>query len=212
MVLASDQQRFERRLDALVRQETPFAIAVALTKTAKDAQAEVERRMPVLLDKPTTFTKRGVGISPARKARPVAQVFVKRIQAQYLRIQSTGGVRKPRKKVLIHPAGIRKNKFGNIPRTAVGRAMARSDTFVASGRDPRASHLSPGIYQRGKYRKRGAGRGRGFVKLLIAFDDAQTYQRRFPFDQITIDVGRRVFRDRFRNELRRAVFKATRIK
>lgn len=57
----------------------PYAVAVALTKTAKDAQAEVKRQLPVVFNNPTRYTLNSTYITPAKKADavPSAEVFFK---------------------------------------------------------------------------------------------------------------------------------------
>ena len=66
----------------------------------------IERQIDIVFDRPTPFTRRGVGYRPAYKNRPVARVFIKDIQARY-RTREYGGVRMPRKRALVLPVGQR---------------------------------------------------------------------------------------------------------
>jgi hypothetical protein len=148
------------------RNNIAFAQVVALTKTAKAVAGDVSRSFERTLDRPTPFTKKSMGTSPATKQRPVARVFVKRIQAEYLRLQETGGTRRPVRRAILMPAAIRLNRYGNIARGAIRRLLARPDTFsdTIGG--------TAGIWQRSK-----AGR----LKLLVRYEDRATYRPRLQF-------------------------------
>lgn len=83
--VATDFNRFGAALGRLQREQLPFAAALALTDTARAAQAEVTRALPAIFAAkgrpPTPFTMRAVGVTPARKSDLRAVVFVKRLQA-----------------------------------------------------------------------------------------------------------------------------------
>lgn len=148
------------------RRAMELAEAIALTKTAKDCQANTEKRIKRKLDRPTPFTQRGVAIVPARSGRLKSTVYIRRIQATYLERQETGGRVTPKRRALLTPAGARLNKYGNLSRGQVRRLLARPDTF--SGR----INATSGIWQRKR---------RGGVKLLIAYDEEWTYRPRLGF-------------------------------
>lgn len=68
-------------LEAIVTQwarvagdQMPFAIAVALTRTAAAAKVEIERQLPSLIDRPTPYTMRGFRLYPATKRKLMAEV------------------------------------------------------------------------------------------------------------------------------------------
>lgn len=170
----------------------PFAIAKALTDTAKlDAQPAVERRIELAFDRPTPFTKRGVGIAAARKGTdPVATVFIKDVQAKYLSLEETGGVRLPKRRALVLPAGQRVNQYGNLPRGVVQRLLGRPDVF--SGQVKGVG----GIWQRRKG---------GKVKLLIRFESEARYQPRFQFAKTVEEIARTSFPRRLDDALASAL-------
>jgi hypothetical protein len=66
------------------------------------------------------------------------------------------------------------NAYGNLPRSALRRLLARKDVFVARRRDPRTRHLEPGLYQRWD----------GRLIQLIAFEEQAQYEPRFPFEEV----------------------------
>lgn len=184
MAAGADVRGAQAKLARLGRQ-VQFATAVALTATAKAAQAKVTEELPRRFDRPNPFTMRAIGITPAKRDALVATVFVKPDQAKYLGIQEKGGTRKPEPGRPINlPVKLRTDSYGNIPRrfwSQIDQLRARkayvgSQTystktkrlvssygggiFIANGKDPRTKHLPPGIYERpmvGRQRAGGLG-------------------------------------------------------
>ena len=154
-VNSADLARMKRLLTDFERRQWPFAAARALTATAQAAQVDTTRGMASAFDRPTPFTERAIAVLPATKTTLTAEVFVRPVQARYLGLQEQGGTRQPKRRALVTPAGIRLNKFGNIPNKALRRASARGDAF--SGK----VNGIGGIWQRTK---------RGPLKLLARFD------------------------------------------
>jgi hypothetical protein len=153
-----------RRLQAQA-QQVPYAVAKALTLTARDARQDVMVRMPEAIDRPTPFTLRGIGYTPSTKATLTATVFIRDVQATYLTKLVTGGTVTPKRRALVEPATIRLDRFGNLPRTALARLRGRKDTFSAN------INGIGGIWQR---------KGRG-VKLLVKFEQTQEKRKQFDF-------------------------------
>ena len=182
-------------LNDLERRQLPFATASALTDTAKDAQREEERAIERVFDRPTRFTTKAVGVTPARKTRLEARVFIKRIQADYLALQITGGTRHPRGRAIVLPVRKRVNKFGNIPRNTVKRLLARRDTFSGTVRGV------AGIWQR----QRG-----GRLKLMLAYEPQATYRKRYDFPGNVRRTVRRRFQSNFNRRWRIALATARR--
>jgi len=164
-----------RFLSDLALRQLPFASAMALNDTAEDvAEAEVEN-IEKSFDRPTPFTKKALYRVRASKRKLRAEVGVKRVQAGYLDIHARGGTRKPKARAILVPNKARLNKYGNMPRGAVKRMMARPGAFVASRSDPKTRHLDPGIYIR-----KGRGR-RQKIEQLVAFRGRAQYRPRFDF-------------------------------
>lgn len=66
-----------RHLDALQREQIPFAMALALTETAKDIKAAERKEMLDVFDRPTPYTLNSLFLKPATKQRLEAQVYIK---------------------------------------------------------------------------------------------------------------------------------------
>ena len=169
-----------------VARQIPFATALALTRTAQDAQKNHTKRIPRVFDKPTPFTRRAIGIKRASKYKPVASVFVKDKQAGYLIWQERGGTRYPAKRAHIIPRKVRLNKYGNIPNKSIQRQLAKDNVF--SAKIKRAA----GIWQRMKS---------GKLKFLVQYIPRAKYKKRFRF----IEVSRKTAAARFPVQFRRAL-------
>lgn len=189
-------EEVESAFSSLVKKQVPFAIAKALTMTAKNAQFELSRQVEKKLDRPTPFTKKAFGIKAASKRKPVATVFVKDKQAAYLGYQIEGGTRKPDGKAVLVPANIKLNKYGNIPSLRGGKKvaalLAKPNTFQATIKG------IPGIWQR--YGRKGSK-----VKLLIRFESEVNYRTRLPFDKIVKGVARSKISRNFNTALAQAI-------
>lgn len=120
----------QRELSDAARKQVPFATALAID----EATAAVERTTGALLrsriDRPTPFTLRGLYRKRARKGRLVGEVGFKRAQAQYLATLERGGARTERGQRV--PGAARVDRYGNLPRGAVGKLLASPHVF--SGR------------------------------------------------------------------------------
>jgi hypothetical protein len=182
----------DRALSDAARNQLPFATARALTTTGRGA-AEVEKsRMSTLLDRPTPFTLRGIYAYGATKARPVAEVGIKRIQAQYLGRLASGGTRRADGEPIPVPVGARLNKYGNIPKRSTARMLARADVFEGT-----VKGIS-GIWQRP--RSRG-----GQLKLLVRYEQSVDYSAMYNFQEIALEHVRRNFPQELANSLRQAL-------
>lgn len=197
--IKADVDAAERMLSDIGRKQLPFATAMALNDTAADVKEREERGIEQEFDRPTPFTKRALYVRRATKSRLAAQVGVKPVQAEYLRLQVTGGVRRPKRRALVVPAGARLNRYGNLPKGALGRLGKRANVFATSQGKRRAAHLPPGIYQRT------GGRAGGRVKMLVAFEPRASYAARWQFHPVAMRRARAVFFDHFVGRMRQAM-------
>lgn len=208
-------QRLPRQIDDLAKRQLPFATARALTTTAQLAAGNVTRQLPSIFDRPTPFTQRAIGMERATKSSLQARVFVKDIQAGYLRLQQTGGTRKPAKRALVLPVDMKLNSYGNMPKGAFQRLKAKPNTFVGTvkgvgglwQRPPRGkrrnSFYGGGHGTKGKLRS-----GEGFrtgLTLLARFEPEASYKPRFGFDAKVERVVRAAIGPAFRAELAQAI-------
>lgn len=98
-----------------------FATAVALTRTTRAVKDAMPMVMERELDRPTSFTKRGLYVKGASPARLVAEVGFMDRQASYLKYHIAGGTRTPTSRGIKLPGNITLNSFGNIPKGLIDK-------------------------------------------------------------------------------------------
>lgn len=157
----------ERGLNDVARRQIPFATALAINEVLTEIRRNWEKRLRRALDRPTPFTMKAFGIRRATKRSLTGMVFTKDIQAGYLNWLEEGGERQPKRRAILVPVRQRLNKYGNMPRGAVGRTLASPKTFSGAPKGRPA-----GIYQR-----TGKGKTAG-LKLLVHYADGAIYKPR----------------------------------
>lgn len=193
--LSGNFRDFTRHLNKVEKRQVPFAISLTLNGIAGDIEKNTGKSLSRRLDRPTPFTLRGLFKRRATKRDLAATVGFKPVQAGYLEKQETGGERLPKGRALVVPVGLRLNKYGNMPKDAVRRMLARPDVFsgVVNG--------VAGIWQRKKGRK-----GAGGLKLLVAYARKARYQKRLGFQ----DGAKKTALARVQTNWRKAWARATR--
>lgn len=147
------------------------------------------------LDRPTPFTMRGVRVTMARKSiKGMASVYIEQTRLEYLRFQISGGVRRPRRKVLVIGTG-RRNKHGNTPRqsTLATRLLLKADHFEAT------INGTSGIWRR----RRGGSRRVSLVALYTS--QARYSAGRYKFVEAVELSVRRTFGKNFDRAITRAL-------
>jgi len=185
--MSIDTRPIERRLNGLANSQLPFALALGINEVAGQISEAEQVGLARDLDRPAPVTKRGLFVSRATKRRPVGVVGFKRVQASYLATQATGGTRRAKGKAIVVPVGQRLNKYGNMPKGALKRALTKPDVFSGE------INGVAGIWQRpkrGARRTKSGGHGAGRVatvgkrkglKLLAIYKDSVKYSPRLKF-------------------------------
>jgi len=145
-------------MDRLRRSQLPFAQALALTRTAQEAQRAEKAEIPSRFEVRNTYLERGVRIQAATKRRPQSAVFwrapggaSRRGFADTLARQETGGLKRPRKRMIAIPRQVKRGKSGRITkRNQPAAVLDRKRTFVA----PLGHGGDLGIYERVGKRRR----------------------------------------------------------
>lgn len=193
-----------RGLEELVRsfrdmhqRQLPFAGAKGLTDTARQVQAAETRHISEAFDRPTPFTRRAVGYTPANKQNLTTTIFVRDAQAKYLIPQAVGGRRdfKPFEekfalsespKVALPARAAKLNAYGNISKAQILR-IARDVNSSGNAKRffkgvPRGAKHPDGIYARVNNNTR--------IEPVMVFATEAVYEKRFEFSEIarlTID-------------------------
>lgn len=215
------------------QKQIPYATAVALTKTAKAAQAEVIKEMPRVLDRPKPFTLNSIYIKPATKLTLSAEIGAKDFApkgnpaSKFLRKPVYGGGRSHKgfENALIR-AGImrsneyavpgddlRLNKYGNIPQGAISRMLshlkASPDPLqnITESDRSKAKRRSSAFFYRPEFRGVFIRTGRRAFKVFIKFVTKRpSYRKRLKF----FDIIEQTAMYRFRRELILALRNAAR--
>lgn len=184
--IRSDLKKLTKKLTALEKKQIPFALAKAVTDTAKSVQVAVTRQLKSDIDRPTPFTQKAVGMKRATKKNPEATIFIKPIQSKYLKYQIDGGTRKATadSPVLIAREKQR-NKYGNLPRNKLSRLKAQSKLIV---KDRLAMQ-----------------RLKRSVKPLAYFAKQAVYKPRFKFYERAKSTTQQTFKHKFKAALRQAL-------
>ena len=134
--VSADFERALAAVDAVRTKQLPFATVLALNDAAMEARKKVVAAMPTIFDRPTSFTLNSVGVRTATKSNLTAEVFIKKLQAQYLGIEETGGdrtpatnTRKPGAAALVMPElkNVSLNAYGNLQAGFVARLFKQID-------------------------------------------------------------------------------------
>ncbi len=213
----------EKSLNDLAYKQLPFAKAKALTSLGKlVAEAEV-KNMSAVLDRPTQFTQRSVGVKAATKNSQEAIVYVKDIAAEYLMPYEFGGLNKLNSRALLKPVNVGLNQWGNVPRNVLAKLKTRSDVFFGPVKTKNGEIIN-GVWQRPYYRggsanfrgKTQRGRSRlnglvggasnttGHLKLLFRFADAHPVHQNLGWRAL----AQKVVAVNFRGELGKALAQA----
>lgn len=161
----------------IAEDQIPFATAVALTRTAKDAEKAEQRQMPSELDRPTRFSLNALFTKPATKRELKAHVWLKDTGdasvREYLRKQIEGGDRGAKRferalqRVGLLPQGwvavpgeaAPLDAYGNVPGRFIVQLLSYLNAFSEQGHkanmtDKRRSKLAQRVRSE-----------RGFVRI-----------------------------------------------
>ena len=64
-------------MDDLAKKQVPFALSLALNKTAEEVKAEIVNKMPSYIDRPTAWTLNSLYVIRSTKTKPVAEIGYK---------------------------------------------------------------------------------------------------------------------------------------
>jgi hypothetical protein len=211
-------------LERVASEQVPFALALALTKTAQDVKADLRTAMQSTFDNPRKYTLNSLSVKRATKDNLTATVFVRSPSvANSLKAEIAGGLRdRAVEKVLapVLPPGLfavpgDKAKRGADGKVSIswvsgllaklgvtGRVSAkgtRRRSMAASGTyfllTQRDGRLPPGIYQR-------TARN---VWPLIVFTRQPSYHAKFDWYGIGAASAHQHFPQRFKEAAERAI-------
>lgn len=176
-------------LSDLKRKQIPFATARALTRTAQAAQAEIRKDLPEHFKIRSPFIGANVRIQAARKSDPVAAVLWRGPAssrfAESLARHEVGGLKRPARRYLAIPRGVKRGAGGKIPKSQRPAALLKRKRVytqeVAGGK---------AVFRR---------ESKGAPPKLLYFltPRAATIEAEWEFRATAERVARRVFRKEF---------------
>jgi len=192
-----DLAPFRRWVSDLVKKQIPFATALATTRVAKDAQAELQDEIDEHFISRTKFVERGVRIKAASKARPIAHVGSR---DEFMRLQAEGGTKEGQGDGVAVPVGARLRPTSRTPPGKWPGAVLK-----------KARHFTQKLPSgdKGVFRRMGRGRSRK-VRLLWHLTNKVNVPKRWPIRETVERVVRKQWRKRAKEALRQALKTARR--
>ncbi|MBW5416122.1 MULTISPECIES: hypothetical protein [unclassified Pseudomonas] len=149
-------------LTDLEQNQLPYAMALALTRTAQEAKAAIEQEMQSVFDRPTRYTMNSLRLIPAKKNRLEARVWVKdeadkaAPATKWLTPEVYGGSRPdkrseamlkargilPQGKYVVPGKGAQLDQFGNMKRGQLTKALSGIGGFTEVGYSANATDSS----------------------------------------------------------------------
>lgn len=117
--------KLQRQLSGLGK-DLPKAIAAGINRTARGIEQAVLNGMERHLDRPTPFTLNAIAIQPANAKHLDATLFVKDLQAAYLRTPIQGG--DVSGSIVPVVSNARLNQYGNLPGKRRGLAGIKGNS------------------------------------------------------------------------------------
>lgn len=181
--------------DALVAREIPFAIAVALTRTARDARQRLVAELPQHFQIRTPYTEKRLRFKAATKRDLVAEVGH---LADYMRLQAEGGRKLPRKRAVGVPtAKLRQQSpSGTTTRNLWPSRLTRQGAFTLPTRSGAMA-----LYRRLQD---------GSLERLYVLARAVDVRPGWPFAATVEDVVRERWPTNFQQAMRQGVSRARR--
>ena len=201
------------------RQQLPFAIAKALTDTAKSTKEVLQQEMKQVFDRPTPFTLNSIFIRPATKSNLQATVELK--DRSYLEPQIFGGSRKLKRserwlgnRYWTPGQAIKLNKYGNVSGGQITKILSalkvNPDYYQNVTTRSRKRNKNPKQYfsiikQRGRLRPGVWMKSKTGVRPMLIFVNGVSYKPRFHFFKVGIRSAHEIFPVKLREAIDNAI-------
>lgn len=193
-----------KELDALEKEQLPFALALTATWTAQDVQIAEKKLINTVFDNPNRYTQNSVYIKSATKKNPVAAVWLKDEwatakggnAAEYLSPHIFGGARKAKRfEKLMRRRGMlklnqfvvpakpaKRDRFGNISRGQIGKMLSNIGAQHDQQQNSKRG-ISYFLFENNDGSLSGVWQrtANGIMPFLLFTDKAPRYKKKFKF-------------------------------
>lgn len=212
-----DYRKEEKKFDGIMREQFPFAVAIALTRTAVQAQKVVQRETQQRFKLHTMFIPRNIRVIPAKKKDiakfGLAEAFVGTTKViSFMSLHEFGGTKTPKGSALSLPsAGLGtgfKSETGKIrnqfrPKTLLSRmdkgAGTRKGVRNGKGGGKPAAFVAKGMILVRQ------GPGRYPLRVLYKFESKARIKSRWEFEDTVRTVVENYFAHNMEASMRFAV-------
>lgn len=195
-----DDSTFRRAMQGFERQ-IPYAIARALTATAKDAQAALKAHLDKHFTVRTPWVAKGIRIEPAKKSNLRAVVGS---VDKFMEPQAVGGVKKPHEGRMVGiplvGKGLPRPSIKSVTRPSKwpGGYTARGDAFVGKLRTDEEAVWQRVLKGKGKDRREG-------LRLLYVMKPEVRLEPRWPIRETVEETVAARWEDNARAAIREAI-------
>jgi hypothetical protein len=187
----SSSAKFNRVMGQLPKQ-IRYASALALTRTAQDAQEEVRRQLPSRFIMRSQWVPKGIRIQRATKANLESTV---RVLDDFMALQETGGIGETSVPIGARPKPISRTPPSKWP----GALLKKPKHFIA----PIKSGSDQMVLWRRRSKKKNSP-----LRLMYVFEDRVKIKPRFGFAETVEQVGLERFKIRFEEAVEQALASA----
>ncbi|HPG52321.1 MAG TPA: hypothetical protein PLL11_17225 [Spirochaetota bacterium] len=178
-------EELQKRLDKVSAGQLPFAMALALTRTAQDAKDALVKEMRAVFDRPTPYTLSSHYVKAATKRDLSAKVYLKEFAGKgtpagkYLGPEIMGGHRGlkrfemalrrvgllPEGRFVVPGSACPMDAYGNVQRSVIVQVLSYLQAFGEQGYKANITEARKARLAKGNRRKQGfvyfVSRGRG---------------------------------------------------
>ncbi|MDO6489309.1 phage tail protein [Colwellia sp. 6_MG-2023] len=217
-----------KSLDALEREQLPFALALTATWTAQDVQAAEKKVIASVFDNPSPYVINSVRVKAAKKNNPIAAVWVNDGStgsggniAETLSAEIWGGKRKPKGftrvmrskgilksgQYLVAAPNAKRNQYGNISKATLKKVI--SDLENPTSKKGRIKYFMldddngvSSAWNNVIWKKLGRN---DMEPFLMITDEAPSYKKRLPFYEVAERIINKQFPINFEKAMDRAI-------
>ena len=168
------------------KKQIPFATMLALNDTAFALHKAYKAQTKQKFDNPTNFTQKGFRVQKAKKTELTAVVYVDKKREDYMELQSSGGVRSPKRTSIVVPndkntGHIAQYPSGNITKGALNQIRKNRKKYFFGV--PKGGQGTDGIWER--YGRESAGTSAGMrIRQVAKLTKFAKYKALYPFETI----------------------------